>query len=366
MRGEGRIFQRGAVWWVAYSHNGHEIRESAETTEEAKARKLLRQRLEEIKKPEFVGPKERRLDLNDLENKIKADYVRHGRRSWETVRHCLAAVKQVFPYDRLLDLTPSRLEKYQQDRLDAGKARATINREIRYLVRGYRLLFNSREISYVPQVKLLEGENVREGFINRPEFDALCEHLDEDNRDIVQFLYLSAWRSGEAKSLEWSKIDLNDYVIRLSRKNEKTKRPRTLALVGELREIIDRRNAKRLPFCQFVFHRGGKPIKSFARQWESAAAAVGLGTITKDKTARTRTYAGITPHDMRRSAIRNFTKAGIDESTGMSISGHRTNAVYKRYNIIDEDLQRRSLERVEEHQKREIEQRKIVPIRKAG
>ena len=104
-----------------------------------------------------------------------------------------------------------------------------------------------------PRVKLLAGENVREGFVNRPEFDVLCEHLDDDNRDLVKFLYLSAWRSGEAKSLEWNKVDLNDGVIQLSRKNEKTKRPRTLALVGELREIIDRREAKPCPSASLSF-----------------------------------------------------------------------------------------------------------------
>lgn len=45
-------------------------------------------------------------------------------------------------------------------------ARATVNREVRYLQRGYRLLFDTHEIGYVPRVKLLEGENVREG-LNR-------------------------------------------------------------------------------------------------------------------------------------------------------------------------------------------------------
>ena len=85
-----------------------------------------------------------------------------------------------------------------------------------------------------------------------------------------------------------------------------------------------------------------------------------------DEQTKKKSYVGIVPHDMRRSGVRNFTKAGLSESEGMSISGHRTNAIYKRYNIIDEDLQRQSLERVAEHQKREIEQRKVVPIRKVG
>lgn len=75
---------------------------------------------------------------------------------------------------------------------------------------------------------------------------------------------------------------------------------------------------------------------------------------------------GVVPHDMRRSGIRNFTKAGLGESEGMAISGHKSNSVYKRYNVIDEELQRQSLQRVHERQQREIEQRKVVPIRKAG
>ena len=352
MRGEGRIFQRGTIWWIAYSRNGQEYRESADTTDERKAKKFLQRRLEEVKKPEFVGPAEKRLYIDDLANKIKSDYIRHARRSWATVEHCLKPVKDFFKFDRLLDITATKIEEYQDHRLKQKKARATVNREVRYLLHGFKLLFDAREISVYPRAKLLGGENVREGFLNRPEFDAICERLKPDVQDIVKFLYVSAWRSGEAQKLEWSKVDAVDWVVRLSRKNEKTKMPRTLALVGELREIIERRLEKRLVECPYVFHRNGKPIMSFRRAFKAACKDSGL--------------AGIVPHDMRRSGVRNFSKARLSESEGMSISGHRTNSIYKRYNIIDEDLQRQSLEQVAEHQKREAEQRKVVPIRRAG
>ena len=53
IRGEGRTFQRGAIWWIAYSRNGHEMRESSQSPDERAARKLLRRRLEELKKPEL-------------------------------------------------------------------------------------------------------------------------------------------------------------------------------------------------------------------------------------------------------------------------------------------------------------------------
>jgi integrase len=366
MRGGGGVYLRGAVCWIRYSRNGKVFRESAETTNENKAWKFLQKRLEEIKKPEFVGPAEKKLTLDDLEKKIEADYLRHERRSLQTAKHCLAAIKRAFPYDRLLDITPQRIEKYQQDRLNAGKARATVNREVRYLLHGYKLLFDAGEISYIPGVKLLEGENIREGFINRPEFDALCEEIkDTDTKDLIRFLYLAAWRSGEAKTLTLDKVDTSDWVIWLSRKNDKGKRPRTLALVGELRDIIERRLAKRVPDCPYIFHRNGKPITSFRRAFKAAAIKVGLGHVVENENG-TEHYVGIVPHDMRRSGIRNFTKAGLGESEGMSISGHKTNSVYKRYNVIDEDMQRAALEKVQEFQKREIEKRKVVPIKKAG
>jgi integrase len=350
--GNGRVFLRGRIYHVAYCRNGHEFSETANTIDEAKARKFLAKRLADIEKPDFVGPAQKRLTLEDLEKEIEADYQRHGKRSIDTVRHCLKPVKEFFKYDRLIEITRPKIQTYQTERLKAGMARATVNREVRYLLRGFRLLVDGGRLSSIPRVGMLQGEAVREGFLNKAEFEAVAARLKPDVRDLVRFLYNSAWRSGEALKLEWNKVDLDDWIVRLTRKNEKTKHPRTLPLVGELREVIENRVKARWPDCPYVFHRDGKPIKSFRRAFKAACKDEGL--------------AGILPHDMRRSAIRNFRKAGISESDGMKISGHRTNSVYKRYDIVDEQDQRRAMERAQEFQKQEMEARKVVPIKRAG
>jgi integrase len=194
-----------------------------------------------------------------------------------------------------------------------------------------------------------ESDNVRQGFIGIGDFNALVEKIeDNDVRDIVEFLYNSGWRSNEAKEFRFSWID--GEMIRLPAEFSKNKKPRSLAIIGTLKDVIERRLKLRRLDCEHVFHRSGKAIKSFRKAFKAAAKEIG--------------YPDLLPHDMRRSAVRNFRRAGLSESEGMRLSGHRTRNVYDRYNILDDEDVKNATNKAQEHLKKEADSRKVIPLKR--
>lgn len=348
----GRAFQRGSVWWIAYSYRGKEFRESSESESQAQAKKLLKKRLGEMGRGRLIGPVEEKVTFEGMAEDFIRDYEVNGKRSGDSAKLSKKHLGAFFGMDRALDITTDRVRAYIANRQEEKAANASINRELAALKRMFTLAIQAGKLSSKPHIPMLEENNARQGFVDHGGFLALRVALPEYLKDPITFLYLSGWRVGEMKALEWRDVDGAGRVVRLRPELSKSKDGRVLPLNGELLEIFDRARDQRRLDCPFVFHLDGKPIGDFHRSWQTACKVVGLnGTIV---------------HDLRRTAIRNMVRAGIPERVAMSLSGHKTRAIFDRYDIVDEGDLARATERLQGHLENQPKGTNVVPFQKVG
>ena len=348
MRGMGRVFKRGSIYWIAFYHRGKEHRESSESDNESVARKLLKQRIGEAGQGKFVGAKQQRVTFDELAESLLADYQINGRRSQRSARLSISHLREFFGFDRAIDITTGRIKSYAIQRQEAGAANASINRELAALRRMFTLAVQDGRLSHALYVPTLDEDNARQGFIEHAAFVSLRGHLPAYLRDPVSFLYFSGWRLNEMKALEWRDVDLTGGVVRLRPEISKSKDGRVLPLAGELLETIQRAHASRRPDCPFVFHREGDPIGDFRKAWATACRAAGLHPILV--------------HDLRRTAVRNMVRAGIPDRVAMALSGHKTRSVFNRYNIVSESDLKTATERLHQHLSGAPKTTNVIPL----
>ncbi|MBV8134764.1 MAG: tyrosine-type recombinase/integrase [Deltaproteobacteria bacterium] len=265
MRGFGRVFKRGSIYWIAYNHRGREHRESAKTENESAARKFLKKRIGEVASGKFIGPSEERLSFEDMADALVTDYEINKLRSLRSLKLSVRHLRGDFALDRAVDVTTDRIKKYITSRQRDGAANASINRELSALKRMFKLAVESGRLRFAPHVPMLEENNARQGFVDHSLFLILLEHLPAYLKDPITFLYLSGWRLGEMRELEWRDVELAGKVVRLRPEISKNKDGRVLPLSGELLEIIERAKTQRRLDCSYVFHLGGEQVGDFKR-----------------------------------------------------------------------------------------------------
>jgi len=252
-----------------------------------------------------------------------------------------------------LSLTLTCFERYQADRLSLPRAKQTVDHELGGLRAALRLAVKqkrlaAKDLHYLPMFGA-SGQNVRQGFFEKVDFENVVSHLRVVLADVTRFAFWSAWRRGEIVNLAWEQIDREAREVRLD--TSKNGEPRTLPLVGVLWEVIERRWSKREfaaasgpALSPLVFHEAGEPIGDFRKSWAAACVAAGLGHY--DDAGK---YQGRLFHDLRRSGVRNLIRSGTSQTVAMSISGHRTISVFQRYNITDTNDQRKALAATQKH-----------------
>ena len=203
---------------------------------------------------------------------------------------------------------------------------ATIKLELGVLGRIFRVAKLPR-----PELPRLEVRNVRQGFFEPAELQAVLKHLPPELAAVTKFGAWTGWRKSEVLGLQWKDVDLVRGLVSLPPDSTKNGRGRTYPvsahpelsrLLQEQRQVTAAQERAEGRIVPWVFHRAGEPIKDMDDAWRRAVSLAGV--------------PGRLFHDLRRTAVRDLERARVPRSVAMQLTGHLTESVFRRYAIVDE------------------------------
>ena len=258
------------------------------------------------------------------------DYRINRKRSLVDVqRHVRLHLAPFFGRRRMASISTADIRHYVLQRQREGAKNATINRELAVLKRAFTLAIAEGMLPSRPRIPLLRENNVRRGFFETAEFEAVRNRLPPDLADFVSFLHITGWRwRSEAARLRWTSIDFGAGEVRLDPGTTKTGEGRVFPFTASLRLLLERRRAVTRArerelgrVIPHVFTRpGGAPLGSFNKAWATACRAAGV--------------PGRVLHDFRQTAVRNLIRACVPERVAMQLVGWKSRQMLDRYHIV--------------------------------
>jgi integrase len=319
-------FKRGK-WYIRWFDAHGERKEAVGGNEKAAAENLLRQRIAEAQAGQLTSATKAVCDvtIGDCLQLALADAKERRLASAEIMTWRINSSLAETARLRAIDYTYQHAWRYIEARRKLVSD-STINRELSQLRGAFKLAASARHklIPAAPEIPhLKEPDNVRTGFLTPSEYSLVRSALPEELRGIFCCAYYTGLRRGSLLNLRLHQVDLENKLIWVRRSQVKNQKSQTSPILdGEM-----------FAYCAWAVERNkeylfewepGRKIKNFRSAWEKAVTRAGMPDLQF--------------HDLRRTAVRDWIQAGAPESTVMMISGHKTNSMLQRYNILDAEV----------------------------
>lgn len=360
--GDGHIFQRGKnkIWYARYYSRGQAYTERCLTEggEHVKSRNeaeiFLRRKLNEVGAGTFISPQVRNLRVQTLWDSLEAEYKQNGRQLTDIEARWRLHLGPFFGGRKIETITHDEIVQYREARLREGARSATVNRECALLHRMFVLARRAGKIRELPSFpQQLREDNVRTGFVEDAQFRKIMEGVRELwFRALLVTLYHVGDRRGELiptrrhpnRGLRVRQVELHNGLIRLDTKT-KTGKARVLPITFDMRPLLEACVFGKEPNDYVFTADNGNPVDEdlLRSAWSRLTQVLGLGSFVPmllgkaDKKREVKRWKpSLLIHDFRRSATRNLIQRGVSQTVAMSISGHATDSVFRRYQIVSE------------------------------
>lgn len=331
--------RKSETWFLKFYANGKPIEVSTGTTDHGEAVTLLREKMAAAAKRSHAYTENLdKVTVNQLLDLVIEDHRDNKRTTTDDTRRRIDKhLRPFFGPKRTRDIGTKLLKEYRRKREASGDAEATINKELTWLRRSFRLgaRHEPKLVSNVPYFPIPDPDNVREGVVPHEKYRQVRDSLPPYARLSFVISYHTGARKGEIRKIRREMIDWTTARIELRKKTTKNKTARYLPIYGDMAAEIEMALAAADPACPFLIQREGKQVFDFEKSWKTACKAAGLPEALY--------------HDLRRTALTNMIEAGYSEKEAMTVSGHKTRYVFDRHHIVSSRRLRELGKKMEAH-----------------
>jgi integrase len=327
------------TYWITFKNaDGRRVRENTHTTDRTLAKRLRDERAGRVARGEHLDPRPDKTTYDEAKA-VLLDYYARGSRNMAEARARLAHLDGFFTGLKLTEIRTATAERYTKRRTEAGAAAGTVNREVSTLITLLHVAHGRELLQAMPATKgwKLPEPPPRSGFVTDEEFARVQQHLPDELKVAAQVAFTLGWRKREVLNLRRDQFEAQAGTLRLDPGSTKNGDGRVAYLPDELHAALVaqvgrvKEMARRLGkvtswlFPHLDGQHAGDRIADPRKSWAAACRRAGK--------------PGLRVHDLRRSAVRIMEQAGVPRSVATKITGHRTEAVYRRYAIVsDADL----------------------------
>lgn len=238
----------------------------------------------------------------------------------------------VFKDKTLTEIKPVMVEQFKANRCKAGKALATINRELSVLSKVFTVAIRLEEAESNPcqNVERFALDNQRVRYLMEDEETRLFDAIGDDDllRSVVTVALHTGMRRGEIFGLKWFDVDYERGILQV--RKTKTKLNRTVPMNAVVRQVV----AAQPKTSEHVFTslRTKKRLVDLKKGFNNAREAAGIPDFQL--------------RDLRHSCATRLSDCGEELVTVAEILGHTDIRMTKRYSHAMHERKRQALEKL--------------------
>ena len=280
--------------------------------------------------PEPLAPEE--VLFSDFVTDVYLPWSQIHKGSYDDDVRITSILTAFFKGKTLREIRPAMIEQFKARRIGAGRAPATVNRELSVVSKIFTMAARHEKVDANPcqGVERFALDNERVRYLTEDEEQRLFKAMGDNAqlKDIVTVALHTGMRRGEIFNLKWFDLDFDRGVMHV--RKTKTKLNRVVPMNARVRDVFNRQ--KRSSEFVFTSEKTGGRLMDVKKSFNSARLEAGIPDFQL--------------RDLRHSCATRLSDKGEELVTVAEILGHTDIRMTKRYSHGMQERKRMALEKL--------------------